>query len=515
MRHNFLSVFTFLFLLISLDAQAITIDWNGFFRADYRLVHDYQHNLQEPGYSNSGFGGEYIRGQGKKSASFSTLFARLKPRILVSDNIIVRSEWNLGDPVLGFFGRNIPRYDQGNPQFTTRNGMELSVSRLWLDAHTDFGTLQIGRAPMQWGMGAVFHSGDGVWDRYQSTSDTVRLLSKFGRISFMPIYAKSSFGQSAGGALNPSTGAVLAGSDDITDYGIGLKYENTEEDLDAGVLYYKRNASDTQTTIFYPAAATPTYTGIANGMNLKLIDLYAKKSWHKFDLQVEVPIYNGQVGDVNNSGAASGLSSRNDYRATAVLAEVNYNGDYWKHTLKVGTVPGQENVPTGNRGKQFGALYLHRNFKLGHILFNYNLGGFGANNPDPIAPSNSATSTTSPFDTAITNAKYLMIGTERKGEQWTIGGGVVYAQANQVASAGKDYFNHRTRAYETGVAAQSDDMGFEADLSVKYAWDENITFGADLGMLFPGKYFSFINQVGLTGRTDAVTAFVLSAATTF
>jgi hypothetical protein len=53
------------------------------------------------------------------------------------------------------------------------------------------------------------------------------------------------------------------------------------------------------------------------------------------------------------------------------------------------------------------------------------------------------------------------------------------------------------------------------DLNTKYAWDENISFGADLGMFFPGKYFSFVNQVTTTGRTDSVTAFVLSAATTF
>jgi hypothetical protein len=89
-----LTVFIFISSLFINSAFAITIDWNGYFRADYRIVHDYQHDLKEPGYSNAGFGGEYIRGQGKKSATLSSVFAKLKPRILINDNIIVRSEWN-------------------------------------------------------------------------------------------------------------------------------------------------------------------------------------------------------------------------------------------------------------------------------------------------------------------------------------------------------------------------------------------------------------------------------------
>ncbi|PMY12524.1 hypothetical protein C1X42_32810, partial [Pseudomonas sp. FW305-BF8] len=68
--------------------------------------------------------------------------------------------------------------------------MNITAARLWLDTHTDFGTLQVGRAPMHWGLGAILNSGDGVYDRFQSTADTIRLVSKFGYFTFMPFYAK-------------------------------------------------------------------------------------------------------------------------------------------------------------------------------------------------------------------------------------------------------------------------------------------------------------------------------------
>lgn len=93
--------------------------------------------------------------------------------------------------------------------------------------------------------------------------------------------------------------------------------------------------------------------------------------------------------------------------------------------------------------------------------------------------------------------------------------GLVYAQANEAAEAGKDAFNHRTKAWFTSVAKQEKSMGFEVDFGTRYNWDDNISFGADLGMFFPGKYFEYINNASSKGPGDTVTAFSLTAATVF
>lgn len=497
---------------ITTSAHALTVDWNGFFRADNNFVFDYQLDRAAPGNSNDpNAGGEYIRGEGQKGATFTTFFAKLKPKVLVNDNVIVRSEWNLGDPVAGFFGRGVPRSDQNNSLTTRKDALDISVARLWMDVHTDFGTLQVGRAPMHWGLGTIFNSGDGPFDRFQSTSDTIRLLSKFGYLTLMPLYAKESMGRSLGGTANPlpTADSVGQGSDDVTDYGLALKYENPEEDLDAGAMFYKRNASDGQNTFIYPSTAT-SYTAGKNGMNLKLVDLYAKKTWRRLEIGGEIPFYSGEIGDVN------GVGKRNSYKATALALEAALNYDSWRHMMKVGTVPGQGPTTTGARGEAFHAVYLHRNYKLGQILFRYNLGGFGPVNPDPISPNTyNASQPANPYDAAITNAKYLMLATEKKGEQWSFGAGLVFAKANEVAMRGKDFFNHRTRQWSTAVADQANNMGLEFDLGTKYAWDDNVSFGADWGVLFPGKYFAFINRANVDGNTDTAHAISFSAATTF
>jgi hypothetical protein len=488
-------------------ASALTVDWSGYFRADHNFVHNYQMDKSAPGYSNSGAGGEYIAGQGSKSTTFSSVFMKLKPKVLVNDNVIIRSEWNVGDPVAGFFGRNIPREDRNNPLSTSKDGMSISIARLWLDTHTDFGTLQVGRAPMNWGLGIIFNSGDGPFDRYQSTSDTIRLISKFGYLSLMPIYAKNAMGRNLAGSSDPLLNTTIRGSDDVTDYGLGLSYNNPEEDLEGGALFYKRNANDSQNNYFYPAGSATFATG-KNGMNLKLFDFYVRKSWAKWEIGAEIPIYSGEIGDMNGVGA------RNNYKATAIALETAYKAETWKHSLKLGSAPGQGAATTGARGKSFGAMQFHRAYKLGQILFGYNLGQFGQVNPDASSAGTADLASVSPYDSAITNAKYLMFASEKKWEQWGMNFGFVYAQANETAQAGKDAYNHRTKTWFTSNATQDSQMGFEIDIGTSYNWDDNITFGADLGMFFPGKYFEYINS-SRKSAADTVTALSFTAATVF
>jgi hypothetical protein len=291
---------------------------------------------------------------------------------------------------------------------------------------------------------------------------------------------------------------------------LGLRYENPEEDIEGGALYYKRSANDVQNSYYFPSTAT-TYTGGPNGINLKLIDLYAKKSWKRFDLGAELPIYSGEIGDVN------GVGSRNTYKATAIALEGAVKFETWKHSLKLGSVPGQNPATSGaaNRGRAFGAMQFHRAYKLGQILFNYNLGNFGPVNPDPIPASTSPASAVSPYDAEITNAKYLMLASEKRWEQWGMNFGLVWAKANQTAKAGKDAYNHRTHQWFTSVADQGTNLGIEADIGTRYNWDDNISFGADLGMLFPGDYFKYINSATSQGNAGTVTAVSFSASTVF
>src|SRR5690606_11853780 len=131
--------------------------------------------------------GYYTPSGGSDSAHFQTLFFRLMPRVTDNDNVYLNSEWWLGTPVFGFFGDSVPYTIAQRQWYATQvRGATCRAQRLWADAVTDVGTIQMGRAPLDWGLGLIWDSGDGVFDRYQPTGDTVRLIAKFGAFSFSP-----------------------------------------------------------------------------------------------------------------------------------------------------------------------------------------------------------------------------------------------------------------------------------------------------------------------------------------
>jgi hypothetical protein len=216
----------------------------------------------------------------------------------------------------------------------------------------------------------------------------------------------------------------------------------------------------------------------------------------------------------------NGIGSRNQYKATAVAVEASLKYDTWRHTLKLGTVPGQSPAATGAHGDTFSAMQFHRAYKLGLLLFNYNFHNFGVVNPDLVPNSTPANgynrpTVASPYDAAISNAKYVMLSTEKHWEQWGMNFGAVWARANQVAVSGQDAYNHETHQWFTSLANQSANMGIEFDYGIRYNWDDNVSFGADFGVLFPGAYFQYINNPTQTSPANSVAGIVLTGATVF
>lgn len=481
-----------LFLTIAQSAFALSIDWHGYFQAESNLVNNYQMDLDKPGnFATENLGGEFISGQGTKTANYSAFFARLRPTVLVNDNVILFAELNLGDPIFGFLGRSIPTDDRDYALSSRRGTLSIDVNRLWLDVYTDFGTLQVGRAPLHWGLGVVFDRGDDPFDRYQSTTDTIRLVSKFGKLSVMPLFAKSNVGNSLAGSrtdtasVNATTNNVTQGSDDVTDVGFGLIYDDDELDFEVGGLFYKRAGLQTQNGFIFAAdAANPGAVG-PSGISAKMINVYAKKRWYRLTVAAEVPYLFGSIGDISDADAINSLS------ALGFAGEVRLDMPLWKHVLKFGHAPGQQNSDakstTGTRTNEYGALYFHRNYNIANIMFNYNLNGFGGNNPDDYTIPNS------PYDTAVVNAKYLTLQTGTTGEQWSWYVRGVHARANVSASAGKDVFVHSRRAYEFANFDQETSLGWEFDLGGAFQWDESIRFGLDMGIWFPGDFFKFNN----------------------
>jgi hypothetical protein len=251
-------------------------------------------------------------------------------------------------------------------------------------------------------------------------------------------------------------------------------------------------------------------------MSTKLINVYGKKTFKRLEIGAELPLFSGTVADITGAGV------RNNYSSIGLAGEAALKYDTWRHSVKFGFAPGQEaaaGTGAGNRGNSFKAMSFNRAYKLGLIMFNYNLNNFGTGNPDAVPGNpNSDNAVVSPYDAAITNARYVMLATEKRWEQWGLNLGLVWAQANQAAQSGRDFYNTNNRNWYTATTTQGKNMGVEFDVGARYNWDDNISFGLDGGLLVPGDYLKTTgNNAGtqVTGLDKTVAAVTLSASTVF
>jgi hypothetical protein len=496
------------------SAWSMELDWSGQFRTEAHYLRNYSMDSSDIGVIDdpirTNAGGYYIPGGGASAAQFQTLFLRLNPKLVVNDNIYIKSEWWFGDPVFGFFGDSAPlTKDQSQYYSTQSRGATVSAQRLWADFLTDIGTVQVGRAPLHWGLGVFWNGGEGLWDRYMSTGDVIRLVSKFGAFSVTPSLVKYSGGNNVGGACHVALGGtcnVIVGGGGISDYSLMFKYENADEDFEGGVNFVKRIAGAAQD----PGAG---FLGIGTvsdtaqkpvGMNFNTWDIFGRKKFGRVSLAGELPIVTGDLGGL-------------DYKTFALAFEANWKiTDAWETSLKTGHAPGQANIlgnsPSDNRYKAF---YFNPGYRLGLLMFNYALEHFAG--PNLLNSSLAGREDLqSPFDSSIVNANYINLGGSYQVDKWNFHAAFIYAKALETAKVGENFFNHRERKFLANAANvdQSSSLGWEMDYGTTFQWDDNFQFGADLGWFFPGDFFKFSNTT-TDNATSSVFAAVVRAGVAF
>ncbi len=490
------------------SATALDLDWSGQFRSEAHTIFNYSMDSANatPDAARVVAEGYYIPGGGKTRATFQTLFLKLKPKVIVNDNVYIKSEWWLSDPIYGFFGSGAPySVDQRQYYSTQSRGSLMSVQRLWLDVLTDIGTFQVGRAPLHWGLGLVWNSGDGLWDRYESTGDVLRLVSKFGSFSFTPAIVKYSAGNNLGGASNvtlaPFTNTVTVGEGNVMDYSLMLKYENPDEDFEGGVHFVKRIAGAAQDPVSgWLGVGTKPQTPV--GMNFNTWDLYGQKKFSKVRLSGEVPITSGDIGGI-------------EYKSFALALDGNWKlNDTWEFSIRTGLIPGQPNQ-TGGVADKIKGFYFHPNYHLALIMFNYQLAGFAGPNTQN-NPNTGAQSLLSPYDNPMTNANYLTLGAGVHVSRWTFRTNFAFASARESAIAGADFFNTWKRKYVTNLTGttQAKSLGWEMDYGAAFQWDDSFLCQLDMGFFFPGGFYKFSNTA-TENTTSTVIAGVARVGVTF
>jgi hypothetical protein len=447
------------------QAGAVDLDWTGDFRAENHWINNYRMNS-----ANAQSGGYSIPG-GSSVPQFQTLFLRLKPRVVVNDNVYLHSEWWLGNPAYGVFGDSAPSTaDRRTFESTLSQGAQVSAQRFWAEVLTDVGNVHVGRAPLNWGLGLVWNAGNGVYDRFQSTGDVVRLVSKFGAFSFAPAAVKYSAGSS-----------VSAGG--LSDYAISLKYENPDDDFEGGVNFIRRVGR---------GFGSYSDSSVASDINTTTWDIFTRKKFGKFEVAAEAPIVSGKVSGVTYSSYALAGEGRMVWSET------------WNLAAKLGHIPGQ-----GSSQAEYTGFFLHPNYKLGLILFQYQLANLGGANVGTAADR-------SVFNAPITNTNYLQLATEHRLGKWQLRGAWTYARALEVAGTTGSYFNQWSRKFESagGTVAQSSALGWELDAGATLHWDDQFDFKADAGLFFPGDFFKY-SAAASANQTGTVAAFVMGVGVKF
>jgi hypothetical protein len=517
-----LGTFAALSLASATRANALELDWSGDFRAEYDTLKNYNldslNNYPDPSRLDSQGKpkGYYIPPGGSTNANFETLFMRLKPKLAVNDNIFIKSEWWLGDPVYGFYGNAYPYTFDGRQFYSTQSrGSIITAQRFWAEFLSDFGTIQVGRAPLDYGLGVVWSAGDNVFDHYESTGDVIRLISKFGAFTFSPSFVNYSTGNIVGGACTFSSGSCTAtgGTGSISDYSLMLKYDNPEEDFSAGLNFIRRIAGGSQdlgTSVLLDGVSPTGMQGpISNttGAAFNIWDIYAKKKFGKLTLAAEAPIVSGQLAGI-------------PYSTFAIATEADWRiNDTWETQLKVGHVPGQPS--SGSQGfNSFSAYYFNPNYRLGTIMFNYalqNLGGYGG--PNTLNnPSAGSQNLGSPYDNPMTNVNYLSWMGLIHADKWTFDFGAIYAHAVQEAQAGNYYYNQWNRVLDGRAVSpnnQGGSYGTEFDAGAGFQWDEYFIFKLDLAMFVPGDFYKFTNVAGIENGTSTLYAAVFKIGVSF
>ncbi len=460
------------------SSQALDLDWHGQFRAEENVLFGYTHDVPVATGANPN-NGYSIPNNGDAPATFQNLFFRLDPRVLVNDNISLHTDIWFGTPDRGVFGSDASTTAVGSYLPSNTGNANITAHTFFGEVATDFGTIRVGRLPLNWGLGLVWNSDDKGWDRLPSSGDGIGLVTKFGAFKFMPTIVK--YQDYNRNPTFPAPGGQTAvGNAGQSDYTVAISYDNDDEQVNLGILFMRRIAGLNANVLSpFSVGTTGSLNQGSTGYAYNLWDFYAQKKAGIFTFGAEVPLVSGLVASHNYSSVSGALK---------VVAKTS---EHWKLTVDAGSAAGQDTTTAGDLSStNLRAFYFHPDYRPGFLLFNYNY-------------RNIALQSGSPYDNPITDARFVAFRADYTTGKWSHGFQGMYALADKVAdgTAGNLYFNTLDRQYQTENASKAQDkgLGVEVDYSLGYDWDESIHFGLEVGLYVPGGFYDFNN----TGAPDS------------
>lgn len=448
--------------LISLSANAVDLDWSGLYRIEGVSIKNSELN-------------------GGREKAYALHHLILKPKIVAADGLTIHSRFdifnynNANDPIYNnsqigqVFGHGIgssvtaptqPTSSNSNT-FSNRQASEtLEVTQLYLTWDQEFGSLIVGRAPVQFGLGMTYSAGNGLFDHWYDTRDLIGYKIVMGNLFLLPMYAKI------------NEGALSRGVDDMSEYLIQAQYDNPETDISMGVMYQVRTSSPAASDA--PLNGTdPLIGGVGatvgnEPVSMSWVNLFVLKDTDRYRAGLEASFQSGKTGVRTQALDKVSLDG------FGIATEFEYRPDQsrWKYGIKAGIATGDD-PSTDNK---YEGYLFNRNYDVAFLLFNHPLGQADFSRSYLIGgnPRNGIVETA---DTnTITNVTYASLYADYK---WT-------DRLTVISSLTTGWFGEKAA---TTIGTFSKDAGYETDFTLRFSPKAGVVWDNQIGLLFPGSAF--------------------------
>lgn len=432
-------------MFVSQTAAAISIDWTGGYRAEYTSVNSTSLTANK---------------QGK---NYALNFLYLQPRIIGSDGINIVSRFDV-------MSNRLPAYknsqlgsligsglDDGtgatgsNATSQNQDSSSLQVSQLYLNVNHEFGSLLVGRAPIEFGIGITHNAGKGEFDHWMDTKEVISYRFVVDNLSFAPMIARVAQQDFGGGISNDQIFIV--------------EYNNKEAGARAGLFHQTRTAGPSSND--YGAAELPSgVTSATTGLKTQTVNIFLERKWSAFEFEIEASFLTGNTGVRN----AAGTEIKVDSYAIVMEGLFPPGESSWEYSGKFGVVSG-DNPETEDT---YEGYLLDRNYDVGFLLFNHRLGSNDIIGTSPLHATDGAnglSTQNSADDETVTNTTFFAPSLKYMyDDQIDFKGTLVYAQLMN----------------EKKFVDMKKDLGLELDVELIYKPRERVTWSTGLGMLMPG-----------------------------
>ncbi len=456
MKNNFLKLNFFFLLLITQNVLAISIDWTGGYRVEYVSVNG-------PTLADS------------QSKNYALNFLYLQPKIIGSDGINIISRFDImpsqtaaykNSQVGALIGGGLNDNNHGtgsNASSQNQNSTSLQVSQLYLNVTHEYGSLLVGRAPIEFGLGMTYNAGRGEFDHWIDTKEVLAYRFIVDNIAFTPMVARVKQDDFGGGI----------GNDQI----YILEYNNKEIGARAGVFHQTRTLGSTKNDYLGSEVGSGTVvTDNSLGVKIQTVNIFLERKWTEFEFKLEASFVTGDTGVQN----AAGEIKMNSYAVVAEALKPSLDSK-WEWSAQLGAVSG-DNPETENT---YEGYQLDRNYNVGLLMFNHRLGQrdilkTAALHSNDSRNGNNLSLQNSVDDEAVSNVFFLAPSMKYKwDDKIDLKSKFIYGQL--LNSKMKDGNN---------IIDTSKDLGLELNLELIYKPRERVTWSTGVGVLFPGSAWS-------------------------